>query len=196
MRKLIAFFVTVVVLIAAALVVVDIFAAHRTQSTISSNIEHRFPGSHASTQISSFPFLGRLAVNGTVEKIHVHVTGVTNGSLSLTAVDVTVHQLRLSRSELFNGKIRPIGLSSATITVTISVSDALHDIGGAITGLPAGTSGAVSAGSSGVTVAFGPVSFRFSYTSLVPCLGSARIQGTDVVLSCTTSSLPPALKSP
>lgn len=195
MRKLIAFGVTLVVLIAAALVVVDVVAAHRTESTVSANIERRFPGSHATTQISSFPFLGHLAVSGTVEKIHVHVTGVTNGPLSLTAVDVVVHQLRLSRSELLQGKVRPVGLSSATITVTISVADVLHDLG-AISGLAAGTSGDVTVSPSGVTVGFGPLSFRFRYSSLVPCLGSAHIQGAEVVLACTTKTLPPALQSP
>jgi hypothetical protein len=187
------------VVLVVAVLVGDQVALARTRSTIESRIEQRVPGSHASVSISSSPFLVRLALSGTVREIHAHVTNVKDGSLTFDTVDVVVHDLKVDRSSLLNGPIRLTGLSSATITATASVSEVLQAAGyGSFSGLGAlasGLSGTVTTGSGQVKVTFGPISFAFTYSALVPCVGSARVTGSEVELTCTTTTLPPALQT-
>jgi hypothetical protein len=186
------------VLVLAVVVVGDRLAVRRTASVISSRIEQRVPGSKAKVTISSSPFLVHLAVSGTVQQIHAHVTGMTDGSLHLDTVDVTVHNLKISRTSLVHGSVRLLGLSSATITVTTSVLGALRAAGQSslahLSGLASGMKGSVKAGSDRVQVTFGPLVFSFAYSSLVPCVGSAQVTGSEIVLTCTTTTLPPALQ--
>jgi len=185
----------VVVVLAGALFVADRIAVNRTESTITSRIEKRVPGSHAKVTISSSPFLVNLAMSGTIKEMHAHVTNVTAGRLTLDSVDVTVHDLKVSRSDLLHGSVKLTGMSEATIQATTSVADVIAATLGAAVGLPSGSSASVEAGPSSVHISFGPFSFTVPYTSIVPCVGTARISGTDVVLTCTTHTLPPALKS-
>jgi len=188
-----------VVLLGLVVVVGDRVAVQHVDSTISSRIERRIPGSHADVTISSSPFLVRLAISGTVRQIDAHVTGVTAGSLTLSSVDVAVHNLRISRTSLMDGSVRLLGMSSATITVTVSVAEVLQALGdGSATGLGAlasGLSGSVRAEPNGVYIAFGPIAFSFPFNSLVPCVGSAHDRDSNIVLTCTTTVIPPALET-
>ncbi len=187
------------VVLVAAVFVGDQFALARTRSTIESRIEKRVPGSHATVTISSSPYLVRLALSGTVKEIHAHVTNVQEGGLTLDTVDVTVHNLQVNRSSLLHGSVHLEGLSSATITASVSVAEVLREAGlAAVSGvgaLASGLNGKVSAGPNQVTVTFGPLSFSLPYSAIVPCVGSARVSGGDVVFSCTTKTLPPAFQS-
>jgi hypothetical protein len=189
----------VVVVLVVAVVVGDQVALARTQSTIESRIEKQVPGSHAKVTISSSPYLVRLALSGTVKEIHAHVTNVDVGNLTFDTVDVTVHNLKINRSSLLHGPVHLEGLSSATITASVSVTEVLRQAGyAAVSGLGAlasGFNGKISAGLTEVTVTFGPISFSLPYTALVPCVGSAHVTGGDMVISCTTKTLPPAFQS-
>jgi hypothetical protein len=189
----------VVVVLVVAVIVGDQIALARTRSTIESRIEQRVPGSHATVTISSSPYLVRLALSGTVKQIHAHVTNVQEGGLTLDTVDVTVHDLKVSRSSLLGGSVHLEGLSSATITASTSVAEVLREAGyAAVAGIGAlgsGLNGKISAGPSQVTITFGPLSFTLPYSAIVPCVGSARVSGGNVVFSCTTKTLPPALQS-
>ncbi len=177
----------------------DRVAVQRTESGISARIEHRVPGSHATVTISSSPFLVHLAASGTVREVHTHITDVTDGSLPLDAVDITVRNLKISRTSLVHGSVQLLSLSNATITVTLRLAEAVRAAGYSLpAGLGALISGAtasVKAGSGRVQITFGPLTFGFSYGSLVPCVGSARVRGTEVILTCTTTTLPPALQT-
>jgi len=194
--------VALAVLVALAVIVVfvgDRVAIQRTETAISSRIEARVPGSHATVTISSSPFLVRLAASGTVQDVHAHVTGVTEGTLRLDSVDVTIRNLKISRTSLWHGSVRLLSLSSATITATLSVTALLRAVGyslrAGLAALASGATASVKAGSNRVQITFGPLTFGFSYGSLIPCVGSARVSGTEVILSCTTTTLPPALQT-
>ena len=188
------------VLLGVAVLVADPIAIRHTEADIASRIEQRVPGSHATVTISSSPFLLVLAVSGTVHEIHAHVTHVADGSLTLRSVDVTVHNLKLSRTSLLHGSVKLLGLSSATITVTVGVAEMLRAAGyGAVAGLgtlASGLTGSVEAGSGRVQITFGSFVFSVPYSSLVPCVGSAQVSGANIILTCTTTTLPPALQSP
>jgi hypothetical protein len=177
----------------------DRIALQHTESGISSRIEARVPGSHATVTISSSPFLVHLAASGTVQELRAHVTGVTDGGLRLDSVDVTIRNLKISRTSLTHGSVRLLSLSSATITATVSVAEMLRAAGYSLqAGFGALTSGATAslkAGSGRVQITFGSLTFSFPYGSLVPCVGSARVSGAEVILTCTTTTLPPALQT-
>jgi hypothetical protein len=184
-----------VVVLAGALFVADRIAVNRTESAITSRIEKRVPGSHAQVTISSSPYLVNLAMSGTVKEMHAHVTNVTAGRLTLDTVDVTVHDLKVSRSDLLRGSVKVTGMSEATIQATTSVAQVVEATLRAAIGLPSGTSASVEAGPASVRISFGPLSFTVPYTSIVPCVGTARVSGSDVILTCTTHTLPPALQA-
>jgi DUF2993 family protein len=196
-RKLVGAFVVVVVL-AGAVFVADHVAIHWTEGRVASHIEHSFPGSHATVTISSSLYLTRLALSGTVQDVHVHVTDVTDGELHLDTVDVTARGLKINRNDLLHGQTRVDRLSTATITATLSVAEALRAAGyGAEAGLAGLTSGMkanVQTGAGLVRVEVGPLRFTFRYNSLVPCVGSGEVTGGEIVLSCTTHTVPPALQ--
>lgn len=198
MRRLISTLLVLVALIVVGVIVGDSIATHRTESAIASRIEQHVPGSHATVSISSSPFLVRLAVSGVVEEIHAHVTDARAGVISFDTVDVTVDGLKLSRSSLLQGSVQIVGLKQATITATLTVAGVLRTFGQALGGmaqLPSGQAASVSVSGGHIRIAFGPFAFTLPASSLVPCAGSARLTGDDIVLSCTTTTLPPALQA-
>jgi hypothetical protein len=191
--------VIIVVVVVVAGFVADRAAIHWTESQIASRIEHRFPGSHATVTVSSSPYLLRLAAFGTVREVHAHVTDVSDGRLRLDTVDVTAHGLKVNRTDLLHGEARLDSLSSATITASVSVAEVLRangygavaDLGGLATGLKAN----VQAEGNQVQISVGPVSFSFPFTSLVTCVGSGEVHAGEIVLTCTTHAVPPALQA-
>ncbi len=198
LRKLIGTLVLVVVVVVVGFVA-DHVAIHKTEGAVASRIEHRFPGSHATVTVSSSLYLPRLALFGTVQEVHAHVTDVTDGQLHLDTVDVTAHSVKIDRTDLLHGETRVNSLSSATITATVSVADVLRASGyGAVAdvpGLATGVKANVQAGAGEVKIGVGPLTFTFAYNSLVPCVGSGEVSGGEVILTCTTDSVPPALQA-
>jgi LmeA-like phospholipid-binding len=197
LRKLIVTLVVLVVL-AVGVFVGDHVAIHWTEGRVASRIEHSFPGSHATVTISSSLYVPRLALFGRVQKVQAHVTDVTDGRLHLDTVDVTAHSLKINRTELLNNEARVKSLSSATVTVTLTVAEALQasgynaaaDVGGLASGLKAN----VQAGVGEVHIEVGPLTFTFAYNSLVPCVGSGEVSGEEIILTCTTHTVPAALQ--
>jgi LmeA-like phospholipid-binding len=199
LRKLI-FLLVILAVLAGIVVFGDRLAVHHTESTISSRIESRLPGSHATVSISSSPFLVRLAVSGTVRLIVAHVTGATDGNLHLDSVDMTVHNLKLSRSDLLHGSVHVSSLSSATVTARVSVAEVLRARGyGALSDLGPLVSGVtvpLQAEAGKLQADFGPLAVTFAYSPLiVPCTGSAHINGGEITLTCTTTTVPPAIQT-
>jgi hypothetical protein len=198
MRKLIVILAVVVVLVVAVLVGNQI-AVHHTESTIASRIEQRVPGARASVTIPSSGFLLHLASSGTIQDIHAHVTGVTDGELHFNSVDIAVQDLKVSRSDLVHGSVHLISLARATITGSLSVADVLQANGlgslAALGGLVSGLTASVTAGSGRVQIAFGPLTFSVPYNSLIPCVGSAHVSGGQILLTCTTTTIPPVLQT-
>jgi len=190
--------VIVVVVVAGAVLVADHVAIRWTEGRVASRIEDRFPGSHATVTVSSSLYLPRLAVSGTVQNLHAHVTDVTDGRWHFDTVDVTAHSLKLNRAALLRSQTRLNSVSSATITATLTVAEALQAAGygskADLGGLADGVQASVRAGAGVVHIEVGPLAFTVPYNSLIPCVGSGRVSGGDIVLTCTTHSIPAALQ--
>ncbi len=194
-RILIIVGVLLVVLIAAA-VVGDLYARSRVESMIAQRIEQRVPGSHASVHISSFPFVGRLAVSGSVPEVKAKVTSVTEGRFTFSLVNVDVRGLKLQRSQLIHGHVDVTGVSRVTVHATMT-QQALDQAVGVPVVLGDGT---VSVGdvSADITVTGGRVyvgstGFAVPALALLPCVSGATVSPGQLVLSCVTTTIPPAL---
>jgi hypothetical protein len=198
LRKLVGVLVIVVVVVAAAVSVTDHVAIHWTEGRVASRIEDRFPGSHATVTVSSSLYLPRLALSGTVQDLHAHVTDVTDGRWHFDTVDVTAHSLKINRTDLLRSQTRLNSVSSATITATLTVAEALRAAGyGAeadLGGLADGVQATVLAGAGVVHIEVGPLTFTVPYNPLIPCVGSGRVSGGKIILTCTTHTIPAALQ--
>jgi hypothetical protein len=196
-RALLATLVVLVVLAVAGVLVGGLVASDLTETTIANRIEARVPGSHATVNIQSQPYLVKLAASGRVDQLHAHVTNVTEQGVTVRTVDVDVNAIRVNRNDLFSGEVRLMGIGQATVTATVTPSEvaaaAGADAASQLAGLASGTSASVHANPNGIDVGIGSVAVRIPYDPLVTCAGSAVWTGGNLVLSCTTSSLPPAI---
>ncbi|MHB1535277.1 MAG: hypothetical protein ACYC1D_11860 [Acidimicrobiales bacterium] len=201
-RKLTSLVVVLAVFV-GLLSVADVVIRRQVQSGIASRIDQRDPGALASVDISSFPFVGRLAVSGTIPEMRIDVTGVTAGPLVFSRVDLNLSYLRIRRGALLHGHVELVGLRRGVVTADISQESIDH-----ITGLPI-TFGPGTVGAGGLEVPVklsvhrSAVTFRFASLptltlnipslNLLPCVGGAAIVPGALQVSCTFTGLPAAL---
>jgi hypothetical protein len=202
MRKLL---VTVVLLaiVVAGLSVADIAIRHQVERDTAHRIEQRVPGSHATVVISSFPFLGRLAVSGTVPELRANVTGVSVGDLAFSDISLDVQQLRVQRSALLHGQVKVDSIREAVVHATVTQAAVDHALGVSVT-LGQGTVGldgvqapaTVSVSGNRIHVEVSPLpafSIPIPLLAVLPCVSSASIVPGRLLLTCTTTTVPPAL---
>lgn len=202
MRKLIVA-VVILALIVVAAVIADGIIRNHVEQAIATQIDDQVPGSHAQVTISSFPFVGRLAVSGTVPTMTAHVTGVQAGPVALDTVDVVVHDVRVARGQLAHGKVQIDSIREAIITAQISQASLDHQVGVPIT-IGSGTVGLggvqvpahLAVVSNRIEIQVPPlpgISVTIPLTNLVPCIGTASLSPGHLTVTCSTDRLPPAL---
>lgn len=198
MRRLVLLLVLLIIVVGVLgglLVGGDALAQHVTENEIAKHIEQKVPGSHAKVTISSQPFLVHLAVSGNVDTLDARVTGVKIDKYHISSVDVNVTDVKVNRGDLFQGKVQLEGIRTATVTASLSEADLVQ--AGVVAGVKAfgglGASGSVAAGAHNVKISIAGLTLTLPYTALVPCVGTADIEGTSLVLRCVTHQLPPAL---
>ncbi|HWG74853.1 MAG TPA: hypothetical protein VG184_12440 [Acidimicrobiales bacterium] len=195
--------VAVLAALLGLLAVADIVIRHQVEDGITARVERSNPGAHASTTISSFPFVGRLAVSGTIPEMRVDATGVRAGPLVFSRVDLDLTDLRVRRGALLQRHVQLIGLRRGVITADISQESVDH-----LTGLPI-TFGAGTVGVGGVelpvqfSIHGSAVTIRFASLpsvtvpvpplNLLPCVGAAVIVPGALQVSCSVTSLPSVL---
>jgi hypothetical protein len=202
-RKLIALGVVVVVLLVDG-AIADVVVRHRVQDLVAQQIDAQVPGAHATVSISSFPFLGHLAVSGDVPRLTAQVTGVEAGPVALDSVDVVVTDLDIDRGELVQGRIELRSIKEVSVTATISQATLDAQIGLPVTlgqgtvglaGIQARASLTVTGQQVEIQVPPLPaVTLDVPATSLLPCLGSAQLDPGVLTVSCTTTRIPPVLQ--
>ncbi len=195
--------VVVLAIIIGGLSIADVVVKDSVQSAVASRIESRSPGSHASVRISSFPFVGRLAVSGDVPKLVADVTNVDAGAITFSSVRLTITDLKVDRGQLYHGRVKPISIQRGRVVASIaqsSVDSAVHlplvlRPGRVRTGpisVPARLT--VSGDRIGFSAAGLPsLSIVIPVLDILPCVGSARIVTGAVRLSCRFRALPPLL---
>lgn len=185
--------------------VADVVVRHTVEADIAKHIEAQVPGTSASVHISSWPFVGRLAASGTVPDLRAQVRGVKIGPFAVDSVDIVVQDIKVSRSDLARGKVVLKSIRTAAIEGVISQQSLDSGLGLPVT-LGAGTVGLagvqvaarVAVSSDRLTIGvppLPPITLPLLPAALLPCSANAVISVGQITLTCTTSSIPPALLS-
>lgn len=163
--------------------------------------------SATSASITSFPFLGRLLVSGSVAEVRVRVDGPTAGGLRLSTVVVEASGVALDRSRLTSGQVRVEDIDSGSVAVEVdgaALAEAVNlpvTIGDGRVGIGVGgatvtADAAIEDGSLVLRVAGAPaLRVPVVRTALVPCaVTTLAVVGERVRLACEVDELPEALR--
>lgn len=178
------------------------------EGKLEDRVEQRLRGaSNVEASISSFPFLGRLLVAGSVPEVGVVAERTAVGDLVAASVAVRLRGVQLSRDALYagNARVEDIDSGEATIDldiaalgrvlrVPLSISDAGVTVtiaGRALRAAPVVEGGDLVLRAAGVS----PLRVPLARHALASCdAAGVRIAGGRVRLSCTVDDVPPALR--
>ena len=200
-RKLLLVILAAVV---ALFVLGDVAAKHFAESTIADQIHGHVKGvGSVDASIHSFPFVGRLVVQGKVPRLDLTLTDVTGHGVDVARLDVDARDIELDRSALVGSQhVKIKGLDSMTVTATISEATVraltkadvrLLDGKATVTvlGKTVDATATVHGGSIRLVVASTPVaSLPVPDSSLLPCQVALRITPGALQLACTATTLP------
>ena len=191
-------------IVAILLAVGDVAARHWTEGELARRIEARVPGSHATVHVTSFPFLGRLAVSGSVPKITAHIDKVANTSLPFAFFDFEVDGVKVDRNTLIQDqKVKLQSISRGEVRAEITEA-ALS----AALGQPVRLgNGEVQVVRQGVSIAAkvamvnnrlvlsGPLSLGVAIPKLpiLPCAATVTVRPGRLDVACEVHEIPPAL---
>ena len=199
MRKL-GFLVLVVVMLLA----IDELAKAFSSRTIASAVERKVQGvSSVDADIDSFPYLGRLLVQGSVSELDVTFRNVTGHGIDVAQLRFEAEGLELDRGVLFsrrNVRVRDVDRVTAEATIT---EEQIRKVTGADIRLADGRA-TVSAGGATATAtikvvegrvrmevgSLPAVSIPIPDAELLPCAVEAEVVEDALVLSCSTDQLP------
>ena len=115
MRKLLALVILLLVLVA-----VDQGARLFAEKKLEERTEASVPAAGAvKASITSFPFLGRLAVSGSIPKVRVRAEQTTLRRVLTARVEVDLRDVELSRQSLVRGKVRLQDIDRGTVAVEL-----------------------------------------------------------------------------
>ncbi|MCL2394857.1 MAG: hypothetical protein FWC87_09245 [Acidimicrobiaceae bacterium] len=202
MRRLVGFLVAVV-LILGLLALGDVWVRHRVQTVMADHIQSKVPGSTASVHISSFPFLGRLVVSGTVPELDAEVHGATALGLTFSNINIVIHGLKVSNSKLTSREVVLQSIDSGSVVgdITQSSIDQLTGVGATLGSGTVEVAGVtltpivgVSDGAVVVTLPHLPaIHIPIPRLGVLPCVDSVAIIPGALRVTCQLTELPPAL---
>jgi len=188
--------------------VADVGARDYTTSKIEQRIRQSVPdATNVKAEIHSFPLL-KVGVDGHVDEIGASM-GLTVGALDFTNIDVQLRGVRISVTDLFQGKVTVTRISSGTASLTVTDASLVNAV---IQSFPTG-----GINPSNLAKVLGNLRFTYYITSrelviklpgltalrfplpdtnLVPCVPSVAVQGTNLTLSCEFSQVPKAFLTP
>ena len=204
MRKLLIALAILVVI----LVIGDFVAKGYAETQLRDRAQRAVRGATSATgSISSFPFVGRLLVAGSVPEIKVGVAPVAAGRVTFSSINVDLHDVHVDRDLLINDrKVRLTSIGRGTVTAGITDNEISRLAGVPISFTPGRASGraggldvgaplAVANGTLTIGGAAGvPIRIRVPRAPLFPCdASSAQVEQGKVVVSCTIDRVPAEL---
>lgn len=157
--------------------------------------------------ISSFPFLGRLLVSGSVSTVEVRAEKTVLGDLLSASVEVDMRGVRLDRDQLFSGKVELRGIDAGTVAIELDaaglsrvlklpVEIAGGEVRVTLAGRTLATRVAMDAGALVLDVAgLRTLKVPVARNGLVNCTAAnAEIRGDTIRLTCAVDEVPPALR--
>ncbi|MEA2931925.1 MAG: hypothetical protein QOI56_710 [Actinomycetota bacterium] len=193
----------------AALVVADVAARGVAEDQLRQRVTSRLEssgsevGGPVSAGISSFPFLGRLLVSGTISQVNVAVHDLTVRGVTFASVGVELRAVRIDRDSLVQDRrvaLAGIGRGTAVVEISgdevsrlVGVPVVLEDgrarvrVGGVLVTVAARVEGStlvLAAG--GVTLP----AIDIPPLPLVACVSGAEILPGRLRLTCTLDQVP------
>lgn len=157
----------------------DVVARGAAEDELTSRVHDAIPGAADGTttaSIDSLPFLGRLVVNGRVDRVTVHQEDVKARGIRFTAIDVDLRGVHIDRGALVRRRrVELTGIDRGTVTATIALGELLRLAGSAATGGVRLDHG---------VLVIGDVRLDLAGAPLLPCLTSLRFEGAAVALTC------------
>jgi len=196
--------ILVVAIVLLGLVAVDAAARSYAQSTVASAVKARVHGvSDVKANIDSFPFLGRLLLQGKVSELDVTFSDVTGHGIDVARLRIDATGIELDRGVLVGKRhvrIRDVDTVTARAKIT---EDEIRRVTGADVRLADGRATITSAGvtaTATIVVADGrvrlqvsklpPLSVPVPDADLLPCAVQAKVIERALELSCTSHTLP------
>ncbi len=195
-------------LVAVVLVVADQSARLAAEGRLASRARDAATDEDSATaDITSFPFLGRLFISGSVARVRVRVDGPRAGPLRLAAVVVDASGVVLDRGRLVKGDVRvddidrgsvAVEIDGAALAETLRLPVTVRDgqVRLSVGGVAVPAAAAVDEGTLVLRVG-GLPAFRVPVvrTPLVPCtLATLTVTDDRVRMSCEMDELPSALR--
>src|SRR5438105_2916564 len=117
MRRL----VILLVILGVAGPIADVGARQWAEGQIESRARAELPSQvSVSAHVRGFPFLPPLLLGGRVSEADGHFENVPAGALTLSAVDIELHGVRINRNKLLGErKVEITGISEGTVAVEI-----------------------------------------------------------------------------
>lgn len=193
--------------------VVGIAADLGTQKLLENRIEAEIEGADRTVDvgnvvadIDSFPFLLRLGLRGEVDRFSLRLEDLVTPGVTFAVLQLQVDGVTFDRSVLLNARVQVQRLDRATIRAEISEAAASEAVGVPVTFTPdtatvqvAGQprTAQVTVDGGDLTLAaegVGELTITLSETNYFPCPIEAQVRQAKVVLRCTATELPPALR--
>lgn len=198
----------VVAVVAVGGLVFDFVVKNRAETALAEQVANRVAGtSGVGVAISSFPFVGRLAVSGQVPKIVVKVQQSTAGEVPLTDIRVLVENVKLDTQAALDGRAVVQSIGRGSVQADLREDEINRRLprgysvqlqaGKAVVSGPLGTkaelvstpSGSLSLRLAGASL----LDLRFPTTDLLPCRPTATFVRGAARLACTFTEVPRVL---
>jgi hypothetical protein len=166
-----------IILLVGLWVVVELAAVPVTGQILAHEVASRTRDAttvHAS--VGSFPVIARVFFMQRVSSASVTLDRVTGQRIPFSRIRFDVKGVGIDRTQLLQGKFRVTSIDSGSVAATVD--------------LPGGVASRVSV--RGRTLVLGPVALALR-SDLFPCSPDARVEGQQVILTCSFTNIPPIL---
>lgn len=193
----------------AILAVADVLVRRYVEAQIAASTEQELRDlAGVEAEISSFPFLARIALFGSVDRLELRLDSILGRGVDVATLELRIEGLRLDRSSLLEtNQVRITAIDSARLTAAITEEalNAVVPVPGVRIDLVDDAVELTVAGqtvTAGVEVSGGrlvvrppdpvpEVSLPLPSSELLPCEVSGRVRQDRVELTCVTDRLPP-----
>jgi hypothetical protein len=194
------------VILVVILIVGDVTARVYAQNQLRDRINANVPNANATAHITGFPFLGKLAFTGKINKISAHVEHASEGRFTFDGIDLVVKDVKLDRGQLFrNRRVKVVSISSGNVKADMSQADFDRLVGGFPVVLGSGTV-QVTEGGATVTARVSVVNNQIHIDGgglpavipvpklpVLPCVASVTVIPGHLIVTCTFHEVPSAL---
>jgi hypothetical protein len=182
----------IAVVLIGGLVIGDQAAKGYAESTIETAVRRKVEGvADVDASISSFPFVGRLLVQGRVSHFGLSLHQLVGHRIPVEELDLDVDGLELDRGSLIDSNhVEITGVDEVRFRARITRAN-VEAVLGPLTDVAFSlTDGASLTVADGRVQLGAGVSFPLPGSEVIPCDATARVEHDEVVIECSADHLP------